>query len=71
MGRRRLYQDRKEREVMRGMQIEDMPVTARIKGNPRIFDTDDLKDVREFRAIMRARPPIVIWRDSKELKEAK
>lgn len=50
----------------RGMKIEDMPVFCKIKGNDRVFDTDNLKDVREFRAIMKARPPIKIYIDNEK-----
>jgi hypothetical protein len=47
------------------IKIEDMPVFARKKGIDRRFNLSDPAELEEFRAILRACPPIIIYKEAK------
>lgn len=49
------------------IRIEDMPIRFCIKGNDRVFKYECEQDVEDFKAILKARPPKIVWVDEEVL----
>lgn len=50
--------------------LDELPTRYHVKGNDRVFEKDNPRDMKELGAILRARPPKIFWIEESELKEA-